>query len=53
MFIIFFNFYFSEREEAGKGQREREPEDLKQARTVRSWPEPKLDTKLIEPPRCP
>ena len=54
---------------SGEGQRERETQNLKQAPvselsaqiptwgsnswTVRSWPEPKSDTQLTEPPRRP
>ena len=57
------------RVQVGEGQRERETEDLKQTpgsklsaqsptqdsnpRTTRSWPEPKSDAQLTEPPRRP
>ena len=65
--------YFWEREReivwAGKGQKERETRNPKQApgsepsaqsptwgsnsQTMRSWPEPKSDASLTEPTRCP
>ena len=66
---MFVYFWEIDREWAGEGQRERETQNLKQApglklsaqspvrglnsKVVRSWPEPKLDTQLTEPPTCP
>ena len=61
--------FLRDRAQASEGHRERETQDLKQApgselsaqsrtwalkpQTVRSWPEPKSDAQLTEPPRHP
>ena len=66
---MFIYFWDRDRAWMGEGQRERETQNPKQApgsersaqsltqglnsRTVRSWPEPKLDAQLTEPPRHP
>ena len=68
-FYIYLFLRDRERVWVGEGQREKETQNLKQdpgsevsaqsptrgsnSQAVRSWPEPKSDAQLTEPPRCP